>query len=111
MSELDLDPNVFERTFRELEKSLGDLQVGEAIRRLAELQDARWDNIVNAELLRVVQLHAAHYSHHQGPVQTIRIGRNPVSVSTDRDLMMAAIGFMQGATFIVAARQAKGEQG
>lgn len=108
MSELDID--AFEQTYRELESSLAELNVGEAIRQLAELprEDARWDNVVNHELLRVVQLHATHYHAAQGPVQTIRIGRNPLSISTDRDLMMATIGFMQGATFIAAALREQG---
>jgi hypothetical protein len=105
-----IDPSAFEHRYRDLEASLGDLNMGEAIRTLAELPigDEGWDRVISAELLRVVQLHATHYSAYESEIKTIRIGRNPVSVSTDRDLMMAQIGFVQGATFVVAALRERG---
>jgi hypothetical protein len=103
------DISSFEERYRQLEAELGDGSVGAAIRRLAGLgDDEKWDNVVAHELRRVVQLHADHYSQFQKG-ETIVIGRNPLRISDARDELMATIGFVQGATFVVAALQEQGK--
>lgn len=104
---MTMDINAFENRYRELEAELGQFNVGEAIRHLAGLDNGRWDNVIQAEVRRVVQLHAAHYAQFQEG-NTIVIGRNPLRISDSRDELMATIGFVQGATFVVAALTEQG---
>jgi hypothetical protein len=105
------DINSFEERYRQLEAELGEGSVGEAVRRLAGLEgDEKWDNVVAYEVRRVVQLHADHYSQFEkDQPATVVIGRNPLRISDQRDELMATIGFVQGATFVVAALQEQGK--
>lgn len=100
------DIEAFEQRYRALENELGNFNVGQAIRFLCGLQpgDERWDNVISHEVRRVVQLHAQHYSQFQKG-NTIVVGRNPLAISDSRDELMATIGFVQGATFVLAALQ------
>jgi hypothetical protein len=103
------DVDEIERRYKQLESELGNFNLGQAIRFLAGLQagDERWDAVIQHEVRRVVQLHAEHYAAFQKG-NTVIIGRNPLRISDSRDELMATIGFMQGATFVVAALQAQG---
>jgi hypothetical protein len=103
------DIEAFEQSYRALENSLGDYNVGQAIRLLSGIDpaDDRWDTVIEHEVRRVVQLHAAHYTQFQKG-NTIVIGRNPVAISDSRDELMATIGFVQGATFVIAALHEQG---
>jgi hypothetical protein len=63
-------------------------------------------------VLRAVQLHAEHYADAlKGKPTTIVVGRNPLTISDDRDRGMATIGFLLGATFVVAALEEQGHLG
>jgi hypothetical protein len=61
------DIEAFEQSYRALENSLGDYNVGQAIRLLSGIDpaDDRWDTVIEHEVRRVVQLHAAHYTQFQ----------------------------------------------
>lgn len=107
MSEFDVA--AFEERYRQLEVELGAFNVGQAVRVLAGLPLGAegWDNVLQAEIRRCVDLYKLHYRGAEGPT-TIRVGRNPLSVTTSHDELMATIGFVQGATFVVAALQEQG---
>lgn len=105
MSEIDV--GAFERRYTQLQKDLGGYNVGEAVRLLAQLPvtDERWDHVFNAEFERCLKLYEEHYAEYDRPV-TIAIGGGKIWSS--RELAMVTIGFVQGATFVVASLREQG---
>lgn len=106
---MTMDLDAFEKRYRQLENRLGEFSVGEAVRMLAELplDDTGWDNVITSEVRRCVDLYKLHYKDVEAP-PTVTVSRRPLQISHSHDELMATIGFVQGATFVVAALREQG---
>lgn len=103
-----IDPQAFEARYQRLQEEMDGYNVGEAIRILAQLPvtDERWDNVLAVEIDRCLALFQEHYAEYTNPV-VIALSKGG-QIQSSREQMIAAIGFLQGATFVVAALQEQG---
>lgn len=102
-----MNPSALEERYAALQAELGAFNLGESIRLLAQIPvtDESWDAVFDVEIDRCLKLYAEHYAEFDKPV-TIAVGGGQIKSS--REKMIAAIGFLQGATFLLAALQEQG---